>query len=223
MKEQILNTTPVQGHCDTCLCTASPQPAAHGGQLLWWVGSSPQSSPTAPGSVSSSSASHSQPSLMILNKYPRVHIAALKFRVCCCCPGSVPQNDSSSTCPHAGLFFAVSTGGGAVGTSPDTPHMPEGPGRQDMLGFLLKTAKFVYTVYSKTQGHPQYGFFFLSQEEIPQSLLTIPRAALPPVPPAYQHTISNEYPKPASACKGLGGPTTQRSINNFMLLQSNQY
>lgn len=163
MKEEILNTIPVQGHFNTSLCTADPLPAAHPGQVAV-VGSSPQTSPCAPCPVSSWRASNSQGNLTILKYIPQSSRYWTEISFLLLLPSqpsshSVPQDDNTSTCPHAGVFFPVTTGGGAVGTTPETAPHPRGAWERRHAGFLSKNHQTcVYHVHQDSG--TCLGFFF---------------------------------------------------------------
>lgn len=221
MKEQLLNTTPVQGHCSISLCIANPLPAAPCCRLLW-RGAAPLPQALCPAesfklTVQAHDPQVHTPELTLLD-WKLTFVAAALIQPFC-----TPEwQDQQKSC--AVVFFPVNRGRGAVVPPQRLPHMPEGPGKGGMLDFLLKTTKVLYTIHIQTQGHPWCFFFFFS-----------PFTRINSLKPSHYsicctaHSDSClptwDFQQASKTCFWMPRTwwTNHTNTNNLMLLQSNQY
>lgn len=150
MKEQILNTAPVQGHCSISPCIANPLPAAHRCRLLW-RGAAPLTQALCPAESSK---------LTVQSHDPQVHTPESPYWTERSRLLLLPSSRMTTPAKVPVLLCSFQWTEEMLWVPPQRlPHTPEGPGRGGMLDFLSKTTKLVYTIHIQTQGHPWHFFF----------------------------------------------------------------
>lgn len=219
MKEQILNTTPVQGHCSISLCIANPLPAAPRCRLLW-RGAAPLPQALCPAesfklTVQAHDPQVHTPELTLLD-WKLTFVAAALIQPFC-----TPEWQHQQK-PCAVVFFPVNRGRGAVGTTPEAAPHARGAWERRHVGFPFKNNQsFVYYTHPDS-GTPLVFFFF-------------PFTRINSLKPSHYsicctaHSDSClptwDFQQASKTCFWM--PRTWRTnhtnTNNLMLLQSNQY